>query len=205
MRWSTRLGRWILPFAWLFLAGCAWPQSQSGALPRFEDYPVTDFFTREPVAPKLVTAQDQSYADQIRDGVDRGYGVFRDGKEQKGPNFAGNLIVIQWGCGAPCLRMAAVDARTGEVHYPPLSFEGVGKPSLRLTASGARSIRRGESGGSVSAQQQLDGDPGDSKLKPAGPRFIHVLLPVESRRMDAPAQSSVHAINSSWFLTRFQP
>ena len=133
MRWSARLGRRrILPFAWLFLAGCAWAQSHSGALPRFEDYPVTDFFTREPVAPKLVTPQDQSYAAQLRDGVENGYGVFRDGKEQKGPNFAGNLIVIQWGCGAPCLRMAVVDARTGEVHYPPVSFEGVGKPSFDL-------------------------------------------------------------------------
>jgi hypothetical protein len=28
--------------------------------------------------------------------------------------------------------MAVVDARTGEVHYPPVSFEGVGKPSFDL-------------------------------------------------------------------------
>jgi hypothetical protein len=101
-------------------------------LPRFEDYSVTEVFTGKPATPKLVTPQDQSYADQIRDGVENGYGVFRDSKEQKGPNFAGNLIVIQWGCGAPCLRMAVVDARTGEVHYPPISFEGVGKPSFDL-------------------------------------------------------------------------
>ena len=65
MTWSLRLERRILPFAWLFLAGCAWSRSHSGALPRFEDYPVTEFFTREPVAPKLVTPQDQSYADQF--------------------------------------------------------------------------------------------------------------------------------------------
>jgi hypothetical protein len=74
----------------------------------------------------------QSYADQIRDGVERGYGVFRGGKEEKGANFAGHLIVIQWGCGSPCMRMAVVDARTGDVYYPPISFDGVGAQSFDL-------------------------------------------------------------------------
>jgi hypothetical protein len=58
--------------------------------------------------------------------------VLRDGKEQKGPNFAGSLIVIQWGCGAPCLRMAIVNARTGEVYSPPISINGVGVQSFDL-------------------------------------------------------------------------
>ena len=66
-------------------------------MPRFEDYPAGETFTGAPVKPKLATPLEQSYSEQIRDGVEKGHGVFRDSKEQKGPNFAGNLIVIQWG------------------------------------------------------------------------------------------------------------
>jgi hypothetical protein len=116
----------------LLVAGCVWAQTHSGTVPRFEDYPASEVFTGAPAAPKLVTSPEQNYADQIRDGVEKGYGVFRDSKEQKGPNFAGNLIVIQWGCGAPCLRMAIVDARSGEVYYPPISINGVGARSFDL-------------------------------------------------------------------------
>jgi hypothetical protein len=116
----------------LALTASGWAQTHSGTLPRFEDYPANEIFTGTSAAPKLVTPLEQSCAEQIRDGVKKGYGVFRDGKEQKGPNFAGNLIVIQWGCGAPCLRMAIVDARTGDVYYPPISANGVGARSFDL-------------------------------------------------------------------------
>jgi len=117
----------------LFLvAGCVWAQTRSGAPPRFEDYPASEIFSGTPTAPKLAPPAEQSYAEQIRDGVEKGYGVFRDSKEQRGPNFAGNQIVIQWGCGAPCLRMAIVDARTGDVYYPPISINGVGARSFDL-------------------------------------------------------------------------
>jgi hypothetical protein len=107
-------------------------QTPSAALPRFEEYPVAEIFTGVPAAPKLVTRQAQSYAQQIRDGVAYGYGVLRDGKEQKAPNFAGNLIVIQWACGAPCLRMAIVNAQSGDVYYPPISINGLGAHSFDL-------------------------------------------------------------------------
>src|SRR6185312_10210357 len=86
--------------------------------------PANEIFTATPAAPRLVTPLKQTYADRIRDGVEKGYGVFRDGKEKKGPNFAGDMIVVQWGCGSPCMRMALVDARTGDVYYPPISFDG---------------------------------------------------------------------------------
>jgi hypothetical protein len=115
----------------LFLAGCAWAQTHREQL-RFEDYHVSEILTGTPAAPKLLTPLEQRYADQIRDGMEKGYGVFRDGKVQKGPNFAGNLVVIQWGCGAPCMRMAIVDARTGDVYYPPISLSGVGARSFDL-------------------------------------------------------------------------
>jgi hypothetical protein len=115
----------------LLLASFGWGQSRSGTLPGFDDNPVREIFAGTPAAPKLLAGM-QSYADQIRDGVERGYGVFRGGKEEKGANFAGHLIVIQWGCGSPCMRMAVVDARTGDVYYPPISFDGVGAQSFDL-------------------------------------------------------------------------
>src|SRR5262245_40247171 len=94
----------------LFLL-CATARSQSPAPPRFEDYPATQSFTGRPAMPKLkaeversVGDVDRSAGEVIRDGVQKGWGVRRDGKEQIGPNFAGNMIVIQWPCGAPCLR-----------------------------------------------------------------------------------------------------
>jgi len=116
----------------MLLAGCVSAQTRTGAIPKFEDYRATDAFTGTPAVPKMVTPLDQIYVDQIRDGVENGYGVFRDGKEQKGPNFGGSLIVIQWGCGAPCIRMAIVDARSGDLHYPPISLDGVGARSFDL-------------------------------------------------------------------------
>jgi hypothetical protein len=83
--------------------------------------------------PKLKAEVEQSVGDVqrslgevIRDGVRKGWGVFRNGKEQTGPNFAGNMIVIQWPCGAPCLGMAIVSAKTGEVYFPPRISMGTG-------------------------------------------------------------------------------
>ena len=58
--------------------------------------------------------------------------MVRDGKEQPGSNFAGHMIVVKWGCGAPCMMMAMVDAQTGDVFSPPISFDGTGTQSLVL-------------------------------------------------------------------------
>lgn len=116
----------------LLLVGCVRSQGYSGAPPRFEEYPASEIFTGTPAEPKFATPAEQSYADQIRDGVEKGYGVFRDHREQRGPNFAGRLIVIQWECGAPCLRMAMVDARSGHLYYPPISIDGAGARNFGL-------------------------------------------------------------------------
>jgi len=117
----------------LLLAGCAWPQADSGPLPRFEDYPASGVYTGPLAVPKLLTPIEQRYAGRIRDGVEKGHGVFRNNtNEHQGPNFAGDMIVIQWPCGAPCLRMAIVDAQNGDVHYPPISARGIGVPSFDL-------------------------------------------------------------------------
>lgn len=112
----------------LLSVGCLSAQNHSGLVPRFEDYPAGAIFKGTPAALNLATSAERDYAEQISDE----YTVFREGKEAQGPNFAGSLFVVRWGCGAPCVRMAIVDAQTGRVHYPPISINGVGAQSFDL-------------------------------------------------------------------------
>lgn len=58
----------------------------------------------------------------ISNGVKKGYGVLEEpeGKERPKPNFAGQYIVIQWGCGTECFQYAVVDAKTGQISQPPV-------------------------------------------------------------------------------------
>jgi len=95
--------------------------AQTGPAPRFEDYPAAEIFTGTPANPRLVTTEERTFRTRIREGVSKGAGVLREGREQPGPNFAGHYIVITWACGSPCEMMAVVDARTGQIYYPPLS------------------------------------------------------------------------------------
>jgi hypothetical protein len=76
-------------------------QQSAERLPRFEDYPVTEAFTRSPHPPILVTPEQRMFRTRIREGVEKGWGVWINGewsKEQNkpGPNFAGHYIVIVW-------------------------------------------------------------------------------------------------------------
>jgi len=116
------------------LAMSAWAQQPSTRIPRFQDYPVTETFTGTPATPQIVAPMERQYRTRIRNGVQKGWGVWRDGKQQgtPGPNFAGKMIVVQWGCGAPCLLMAMVEAVTGAVYYPPISFRGIGVQNFAL-------------------------------------------------------------------------
>jgi hypothetical protein len=70
-----------------------------------------------------------------------GMGQRRVGQEQNGPgpNFVGHYIVIVWGCGAGCLRMAMSDAETGAVYNPPISDQGFALPMLVFPNSAGRS------------------------------------------------------------------
>jgi hypothetical protein len=99
------------------------PKQTVSPLPRFEDYPVTDIFHGIPASPLLVTPRERMYRTVIRQGVAKGIGVMRDGKEQAGPNFAGHYVVVLWNCGSPCNMMAIVDARSGIVYPPPIERE----------------------------------------------------------------------------------
>ena len=42
-----------------------------------------------------------------------------------GPNFAGYLTVVTWGCGTSCQTVALIDARNGQVHFGPTASLGV--------------------------------------------------------------------------------
>ncbi len=105
-------------------------------LPRFEDYPVNEIFSGPPASPILVTADQRRFRTRIREGVAKGTGVLRDGKEQPGPSFAGHYIVVTWACGSPCEMIAIVDAATGKVYSPPIS-EGFLLPPLPAAVPGA--------------------------------------------------------------------
>jgi len=120
------------------LARSAWAQAPSSRLPRFEDYGINDIFKGTPAAPLIETPLDRMYRTRIRQGVTKGWGTFRDGKEQAGPNFAGHYFVIQWGCGTSCLMMVVVDALTGKIHHLPLAFGREGNQKIGLPMFGLR-------------------------------------------------------------------
>jgi len=130
--------------ATLSLLQTAAAQSAPKPLPKFEDYPVKGAFNQVPHSPILATQEQQRYRTRIREGVEKGWGVWINGewgKEQNrpGPNFAGHYIVIVWGCGSGCLRMAMSNAETGTIYNPPLSEDvGLALPMLVFPNSAGR-------------------------------------------------------------------
>jgi hypothetical protein len=125
----------IIIFAALRLLPSIAAQRHSIPLPKFEDYPVKEYFNGTPHAPILQTQEQHRYRTRIREGVEKGWGarINGTGNEQNrpGPNFAGHYVVIVWGCGAPCLMMAVCDVATGAVYNPPISAtHGLGSPLL---------------------------------------------------------------------------
>lgn len=125
----------VIVYALSGLAQSQVPEQAADPIPRFDDYLITDIFHGTPASPQLVTPRERMYRTVIREGVKKGSGVIREGKEQPGPNFAGHYMVIQWACGSPCGMMAIVDAVTGKVYDPPMS-EGFLLPSLPATVPG---------------------------------------------------------------------
>jgi hypothetical protein len=104
---------------------------------------VTEIFTRSPHPPILVSPEQRMFRTRIREGVEKGWGVWINGewsKEQNrsGPNFAGHYIVIIWGCGSGCIRMAMSDAVTGVVFDPPVSDGALALPMLVFPNSAGR-------------------------------------------------------------------
>ena len=79
--------------------------------PRFEDYPVTRTYDGEPAPVDLTSA---SWARRFRTVLRRG--------AANGPNFAGELTVVEWGCGTSCQQAAIIKTRTGRIVGPLLTL-----------------------------------------------------------------------------------
>ncbi len=104
---------------WLaFFISAAIPLSYSAQVaPRFDDYPVNKGYNGTFAPLRADTSLEQADVDVIK----RVY-EYRQKKEE-GPNFAGRFIVITWACGAPCMKMAVVDAFDGTINFPPITWE----------------------------------------------------------------------------------
>jgi hypothetical protein len=83
------------------------------ATPKFSDYAVTTKFRGQPAAPVLSTPKARMFPTELRR------------QSANGPNFAGHFTRARWGCGAGCVYVAVIDASSGEVFMPELSFETV--------------------------------------------------------------------------------
>jgi hypothetical protein len=82
---------------------------QVPSVPAFANYGVDSVY-HGPVAPVDLASSDK--ARQFRTVLKRG--------ARRGPNFAGHLTVVTWGCGTSCIDVALVDARTGQVTQSPI-------------------------------------------------------------------------------------
>ena len=82
---------------------------QVPSVPAFSNYAVDSVY-HGPLAP--VDLARSHKARRFRTVLKRG--------AQKGPNFAGHLTVVTWGCGTSCIEVALVDARTGQVTASPI-------------------------------------------------------------------------------------
>jgi len=141
------------------LVGSAVPQTVGGAPepPRFEDYPVGRIFKRTPAPVDLRShPQARSFRTRLREGA------------KHGPNFAGHLTIVTWGCGTSCRQLAIVDAKTGGVTFGPLYTVEVGfrldsrllivnTPESILEYYGGRCPERGRSIDTVSSYFAWDG------------------------------------------------
>ncbi len=97
--------------AWLglCLAGFASVAGQAHRPPRFEDFPVIRSYDGEPAPVDLASAPwARRYRTVLRDGA------------ADGPNFAGELTVVEWGCGTSCQQVAVLETRTGRIVGPLL-------------------------------------------------------------------------------------
>jgi hypothetical protein len=77
--------------------------------PGFTQFPVAGTFSGAPKAVRLVSRNDRKFATRLREA----------GRQK--PNFAGHYALASWGCGASCLMVAAIDARTGNVTWLPFT------------------------------------------------------------------------------------
>jgi hypothetical protein len=107
--WKKTLGKPASALLLVTLLCCpaAGVRPGQGKLPTFKDFPVSPRYRGKPAPVRLVTQQARMYRTVLREGA------------RHGPNFAGHYTIVTWGCGTSCLEFAIVDARTGNVYFPP--------------------------------------------------------------------------------------
>ena len=124
--------------------------------PHFTDYPVNEQYTGKNASIKI-KGNDKYLKTRLTWAVNN----------QK-PNFAGRYILTFWGCGASCIQGAAIDAKTGKVHFLGFSVASVDNRELykhRLDSSLVvfHGIRR-----------EIDTDNGDHYYRFDGEKFVHI-------------------------------
>jgi hypothetical protein len=92
-----------------------------------------NIFNGTPSEPALKSPDERLFRTVIRRGVTKAWG-FSDGATGEevsapGQNFAGQYIIVTWGCGVACLMAAIVDAKTGRV-FPPPFHHGPGRAAI---------------------------------------------------------------------------
>lgn len=98
----------VLIAAVVLLMTGAETSAQSRA-PQFTDYGVRTVH-KGANAPVKLSRNDRAFRTRIR------------GASKDKPNFAGEYILAQWGCGAECLSTVVINARTGKVYGLPFSI-----------------------------------------------------------------------------------
>ena len=95
----------IFSIAFLFLC---FPGADART-PQFKSYPAGNIYTGKNAPVKLVTKDNKMFRTRLR----------AIGKEKV--NFAGRYILGSFGCGAECLVIAVIDAKTGKVFNVPFT------------------------------------------------------------------------------------
>ena len=98
----------VLIFA---IALIGFQHADAADVPQFSQYKAESTYSGPAAKPILDTPSKRMFRTRINDGV-RG----------RQPNFAGEWIIVTWGCGASCTAGAIVNARTGDVVDIPFSI-----------------------------------------------------------------------------------
>jgi hypothetical protein len=83
--------------------------SQTPSLPRLDDFPIRESFTKPPTSPDVHSTR-----------LGRRFRTVIRREARNGPNFAGHFTLVRWGCGSACIMYAVIDAATGRVFEQPI-------------------------------------------------------------------------------------
>lgn len=94
----------------------------------FEDFLVTEVYTGNPAKINFASHPKAStFQTMLKRGLREINPELVGGlKEGESANFAGHYVLLTWGCGSSCTTVAVVDAKNGNVYFPPIgSYCGV--------------------------------------------------------------------------------